>query len=75
LTTPFGIEASAVVLQPDGKIVAAGTTIANNSDDFALARYNTDGSLDASFGNGGIVATDFGIDPFPRAEILFAAAL
>ena len=26
----------------------------------ALARYNSDGSLDATFGNGGTVVTDFG---------------
>src|SRR5687768_8651350 len=45
----------ALALQPDGKIVAAGTA----NLDFALARYNADGSLDASFGAGGLVVTDF----------------
>jgi uncharacterized delta-60 repeat protein len=30
------------------------------NSDFALVRYNTDGSLDTSFGNGGKVTTDFG---------------
>ncbi len=62
---PEGSYASAVALQPDGKIVAAGTVFVNfipgeSSDtDFALARYNPDGSPDATFGNGGQVSTDF----------------
>src|SRR5262245_17953991 len=38
--------AFALVLQPDGKIVTAGHT----SSGFALARYNSNGSLDTSFG-------------------------
>jgi uncharacterized delta-60 repeat protein len=54
--------ANAVALQPDGKLVVAGTTYVNNDfsdEDFAIARYNPDGSLDASFGNNGKVTTDF----------------
>jgi uncharacterized delta-60 repeat protein len=48
-----------VALQSDGKIVVAGDTgdFANKGD-FALARYNSDGTLDANFGNGGKVVTD-----------------
>ncbi len=64
--TPFGTDgaALAVAVQSDGKIVAvgpsnSGTTSAPNYD-FALVRYNTDGSLDSSFGTGGKVATDLG---------------
>jgi len=54
-------EAQAVVVQPDGKILVAGTSDQGVSGyDFALARYNADGSLDASFGNGGRVITAFG---------------
>jgi uncharacterized delta-60 repeat protein len=49
--------AHAVEIQPDGKIIAAGRTV---PDGFALARYNIDGSLDSSFGNGGIVTTSVG---------------
>jgi uncharacterized delta-60 repeat protein len=62
---PEGSYADAVALQPDGKIVAAGTVfvefnIGDSSDtDFALARYNRDGTPDATFGNGGQVSTDF----------------
>jgi len=67
LTTSFGgnfAAASAVMLQPDGKIVVAGTVDFNpdipGSDlDFALARYNASGTLDGSFGRGGKVVFDF----------------
>jgi uncharacterized delta-60 repeat protein len=53
-------EAFALVIQPDGKIVLAGYTADSNFDlDFALVRYNTDGSLDNSFGTAGKVITDF----------------
>ena len=52
-------EASAVVVQPDGKIVAAGRNSGGGNADFALARYNVDGSLDSAFGLGGKVVTDF----------------
>jgi uncharacterized delta-60 repeat protein len=47
--------AYAVVLQPDGKIVVGGVTDAGGSRDLALARYHPDGSLDAGFGDGGLV--------------------
>lgn len=49
---------SAVLVQPDGKIVAAGSSAVHMLSDFALARYNRDGRLDPSFGTGGIVLTD-----------------
>ena len=46
--------------QPDGKVVAAGFTgPTGGPDDFALIRYNTDGTLDAGFGQAGKVITDF----------------
>ncbi|MBI4648319.1 MAG: T9SS type A sorting domain-containing protein [Bacteroidia bacterium] len=51
------------LLQPDGKIVVAGYS--TNSDymlDFATVRYNSDGSLDSSFGENGVVITTFGND-------------
>ncbi|HET6771374.1 MAG TPA: delta-60 repeat domain-containing protein [Actinomycetota bacterium] len=51
--------AFAVALQGDGKIVAAGETLVSGTTDFALARYNTDGSLDTTFGGDGKVTTDF----------------
>src|SRR5262249_9328805 len=67
VTTSFGpnrgSDASALALQDDGKIVVAGTAGGSPSFvdyDFALARYNTDGTLDESFGVGGLVTTGFG---------------
>lgn len=50
-----------VVLQSDGKIVISGTAdFAVTADsEFLVIRYNTDGSLDSSFGTGGIVTTSF----------------
>jgi uncharacterized delta-60 repeat protein len=49
----------AVALQADGKIVAAGVAVVSGMEDFALARYNTDGSLDPTFDGDGKVTTDF----------------
>jgi uncharacterized delta-60 repeat protein len=63
VTTDFGDRDSAggVVIQTDGKIVAAGFGGGPGGFDFAVARYNTDGSLDATFGGGdGMATTDFG---------------
>ncbi|KAA6439414.1 T9SS type A sorting domain-containing protein [Dyadobacter flavalbus] len=53
---------ASMVLQSDQKILAFGFTARNNGTtlDFALARYNTDGTLDNTFGIGGKVMTDFG---------------
>jgi uncharacterized delta-60 repeat protein len=64
VTTSFASSgtAAALVAQPGGALVAAGTADpgTGSSDDFALARYQDDGSLDSSFGTGGTVTTDFG---------------
>ena len=69
LTTDFGgtDSASAVALIPTfmapGKLVVAGAGGAESSGlngDFAVARYNADGSLDTSFSGDGKVMTDFG---------------
>jgi uncharacterized delta-60 repeat protein len=53
-------EVHALTIQPDGKIVAVGTTqISDNDYDFSVARYNSDGSPDTTFGGGdGRVTTD-----------------
>jgi uncharacterized delta-60 repeat protein len=50
------IGATAVVVQDDGRIVAAGGA----SNAFAVARLNSDGTADQSFGNGGLVTTAIG---------------
>ncbi len=72
--TDFGAasddEAHAVAIQPDGKLVVAGYSDASGGGDFAIARYNVDGSLDASFGSSGKVLTDLG-----SANIDFALAV
>jgi uncharacterized delta-60 repeat protein len=59
--TGFGTSLSgAVAAQTDGKLIFAGTTsVSNTVPAFALARFNTNGSLDTSFGAGGRVATNF----------------
>ncbi|HYK44686.1 MAG TPA: hypothetical protein VEV83_05945, partial [Parafilimonas sp.] len=49
---------SAMALQADGKIVVAGTSSDSNEGDFAVARYNSDGELDSSFGVDGKLMTD-----------------
>ena len=50
-----------VAVEPDGKILAAGMADVSRGYGFALVRYNSNGTLDASFGAGGIVTTDFGL--------------
>ena len=62
---PAGSYAFDVALQADGKIIAAGTHFVDfnpgemSDTDFALARYNPDGTPDGTFGTGGQVTTDF----------------
>jgi uncharacterized delta-60 repeat protein len=51
-------KSSDILIQPDGKILVAGKTLQPTSDeDFLLLRYNTNGTLDNTFGTGGIVIT------------------
>lgn len=52
-------KAYGVAIQSDGKILVAGTTTSSvTGKDFVLLRYLTDGSLDNSFGNNGMVSSD-----------------
>ncbi len=64
LSTGFatsGDFANAVIIQPDGKIIAGGAAFFTpTSHDFALARYTASGALDTSFGSGGKVTTVIG---------------
>ena len=55
-----GAFAEAAAIQPDGKIVAAGHVSRDSGTHVALARYNADGTLDRSFGQGGRVETRVG---------------
>ena len=54
-----GSNATGVALQKDGKIVVAGYAVKNSGTDydFACVRYNTDGKIDQSFGDGGKIMT------------------
>jgi uncharacterized delta-60 repeat protein len=73
ITGFFGSAAiGGIVLQPDGRIVAAGSAFANPAGgrDFVLVRYNSDGAVDNSFGNLGTVITDFGGEDFADAVVL-----
>ena len=69
VTTNFGSPnpgrhdaALGVAIQADGKIVAVGLSAvpSTNKQDFAIARYNIDGSLDTTFYTNGKRLTDFG---------------
>jgi uncharacterized delta-60 repeat protein len=70
--TPFpgftGAGGFAIAVQEDGKMVVAAEISSDTAQDFGMVRYNTNGSLDTSFGSGGFVTTDFfGFRDFARA--------
>ena len=56
--------ANAVTIQNDGKIVAAGRSYINGHNNFSLARYNSDGSLDNTFSLDGKQNTVFGTNDY-----------
>lgn len=56
----FDDEILTLALQDDGKIVAAGYSSNGTDRDFAMVRYNSDGSLDRNFGMEGMVVTSVG---------------
>lgn len=68
--TGFGVSnsiANSVAVQPDGKIIAGGSAYTANTvnswetdtNNATLIRYNTNGTIDTTFGNDGIVMNDF----------------
>jgi uncharacterized delta-60 repeat protein len=66
VTTDFGSNdhAIAILLQPDGKVILAGTSGAGRREagqetDYALVRYTSEGRLDRTFGTAGKVTTSF----------------
>jgi uncharacterized delta-60 repeat protein len=77
VTTQVGKNADiayAVAVQKDGKIVVAGNSVgASTGLDFALVRYEEDGSLDTSFGDKGIATTSFGKDSDTAYALLIQA--
>jgi uncharacterized delta-60 repeat protein len=60
----------ALVVQPDGRLVAAGYSAKPGGTDVVLARYAADGTPDSSFGAAGRVVTDFGRDDFAEALVI-----
>jgi uncharacterized delta-60 repeat protein len=75
-TTPIGNgleRAYDLVIQPDGKIIVVGEDRAGGDGtvpQFVVARYSTDGSLDESFGTGGITTTFLGDESIARGVAL-----
>jgi uncharacterized delta-60 repeat protein len=75
-TSTWGDDICGLVVQADGKILVAGDA----DTSIALARYNTDGSLDSTFGRRGIAITaapegsdfveDYGLAVLPNGDIL-----
>ena len=64
VTTAIGTNESfpnAGIIQADGKIIVAGFAYNGNNSDFALVRYNSNGSLDNSFGSNGKLMTPVGL--------------
>lgn len=63
-----------LALTSDGRIVAAGRTLNRTANpggnDVLLARYRADGSLDPTFGGGGLVQTDFGMQKESAKAVL-----
>ena len=62
----------AVALQSDGKLIALGNSNSTNSP-FVLLRFQVNGSLDTTFGNGGTVTTTFGGSSTSGADLVFQA--
>lgn len=63
VTTPVGVSmdyAYSVAIQSDGKIVVVGQSNIGGNNDFAVVRYNTNGSLDNTFDTDGKVTTPIG---------------
>jgi uncharacterized delta-60 repeat protein len=64
-------QGNAIAIQSDGRIVVAGTTNSGGDNDFAIVRYNVDGSLDLSFDTDGRAVTDFGGDDRANAVDIY----
>lgn len=60
-----------LLLQPDGKILAGGESLS----DFALARFNPDGSLDTSFGGDGRVTTPIVVGTYDGGDYIMGLAV
>lgn len=75
VTTAVGTEANAFsILQSGGVFVVSGFSWTGSSYDFALVRYNNNGTLDNTFGTGGKVTTNFGVNAVAYSIIVQADA-
>ena len=68
-----------MAIQPDGRIVAAGYASnagvsPPNANNFVLARYNPDGSLDSTFGTNGVVIKDLGGNDQASSDVVMPTA-
>jgi uncharacterized delta-60 repeat protein len=72
-TTNFSGSSRAIVLQTDGRIIVAGQ--GGSASDFALVRFNSDGTVDTSFGSSGLTTTDFGTNNVSSPEHIDDIAL
>ncbi len=68
-------QAYGVVIQADGKIIAAGRSLVGGDYDFSAARYNPDGSLDTSFNLDGRITFGYGAGGDDANEACYAIAL
>jgi uncharacterized delta-60 repeat protein len=68
----LGVSAGAgVAIAPDGKIVAAGRT----ASDLALARFDSDGSVDPTFGQSGLALASWSAAPLAGCSGLYLLGL
>ncbi len=72
VTTSFGASpggANHVAIDPNGRIIVVGATGSAPNRDFAVARYNSDGSLDTTFDVDGRLAIPFGLSDDSAASV------
>ena len=61
--TNFAVSsANSLKILPDGKIFAVGYASSQSGQDYTVVKFNQNGSLDTTFGSGGIVVTDLRLD-------------
>jgi len=60
---PSGVGVQAMALEPNGTIVGVGSAQGSAGSEFAIVRYKANGSLDTSFGTGGLVTSQFPLSP------------
>ncbi|MBI5760864.1 MAG: hypothetical protein HZA46_20270, partial [Planctomycetales bacterium] len=73
LTAPDGMEFISVAEQSDGKLVVGGVLDVNDSGLFAVRRFNTNGTVDTTFGSNGTTVTAFGLELASVSEDLTIA--